>query len=91
MTTTLRARFDGKVLVPLGPVDLPAGEVFDVELKQQSGELPKGSPALLLQIMHSPPHVSKEAIDEFERAIEEGKMPVRYEGIFDDVDEGAEK
>lgn len=42
-----------------------------------------GSPALLLKAMHEPPHVDPAIVDELERLIEESKMPVRYEGIFD--------
>ena len=32
MTTTIKARFDGKVLVPEEPVDLPTGCVLDVQV-----------------------------------------------------------
>ena len=32
MTTTLRVHFDGKVLVPEEPVDLPVGESMEVQL-----------------------------------------------------------
>ena len=33
MTTRLRARFDGRVLVPEGPVDLPQGPLLEVQLQ----------------------------------------------------------
>jgi hypothetical protein len=32
MTTTLRARYDGRVLVPEGPVDLPMDRVLELEV-----------------------------------------------------------
>ena len=32
MTTTLRARFDGKVLIPEGPVDLPVNQVLELRI-----------------------------------------------------------
>jgi hypothetical protein len=32
MTTKLRAHFDGKVLVPDEPVDLPVGQALEVEV-----------------------------------------------------------
>lgn len=42
MVTTLRARFDGKVIVPVGPVDLPVDREFtfhvDVEAPQSPGK-----------------------------------------------------
>ena len=37
MTRTLRAKFDGRVLVPEGPVDLPMGQVLEFELRHPSG------------------------------------------------------
>lgn len=52
MTTTLKVRYDGKVLVPEGPVDLPVGPTLEVQvttagdtppllrLAQAVGELP---------------------------------------------------
>ena len=33
MTLTFRAHFDGKVIVPDEPVELPEGQPFDVELR----------------------------------------------------------
>jgi hypothetical protein len=33
MTTTLRARFDGKVLIPEEPVDLPTDRVLEVRVE----------------------------------------------------------
>lgn len=36
MTTTLRAKFDGKVFVPSGPVDVPAGAEFTLQLEPVS-------------------------------------------------------
>jgi hypothetical protein len=34
MTRTLRAHFDGQVIIPDEPVDLPVGEPLQVELKR---------------------------------------------------------
>jgi hypothetical protein len=34
--TTLKARFDGKVLIPEGPVDLPTDCVLEVEVRTSS-------------------------------------------------------
>jgi len=79
---TIRAQFDGKVLVPVEPIDLPAGQVVDLDITPVQ-EPPLGSPARLLQAMHKAPHIPKEDVEELERLIEEGKLPVRYDGIFD--------
>ncbi len=43
-----------------------------------------GSPQALLRAIRRPPHVDPAIVDEMERAIEEGKLPVRYGGVFDD-------
>lgn len=43
-----------------------------------------GSPAALRQAMHEPPHLPWEDVDALERAIAEGKLPVRQEGVFDE-------
>ena len=86
MTTKLRATFDGKVFVPMDPIDLPTGHVFELDL-HDAADLPASSPARVLQIMTSAPHVSKEAADEFDRALAEGKMPPNETGIFDDLRE----
>lgn len=42
MTKRLRVHFDGKVLVPEEPVDLPLGESFVIELREEPPP-PKGS------------------------------------------------
>src|SRR5688572_19783667 len=85
--TTIRAHFDGRVLVPVDPIDLPTGRLLEIDVREVSetgSEAPPGSPARLLQLMREPPHVSQEDVDELERAIEEAKLPVRFEGVFDD-------
>jgi hypothetical protein len=84
MTTKFRAQFDGKALIPLDPVDLPTGSVLEIEAHETT-DLRRGSPEALLKLMQELPPVSPEAIDEMERMIEEGQMPVRYEGVFDDL------
>jgi hypothetical protein len=82
--TRLRAKFDGKVIVPEGPVDLPTGELLDVSVDLAAhAELPPGSPARILKTLMSIPTVTPEEAAEFERAIEEGKLPLRSRGEFD--------
>jgi predicted DNA-binding antitoxin AbrB/MazE fold protein len=84
MTTKFRAQFDGKALIPLDPVDLPTGQILEIEAQEVEG-LRRGSPELLLKVMRELPKLTKEDTDELERMIEEGKLPVRYDGIFDDL------
>lgn len=77
----LRAQFDGRVLVPLEPVDLPMGRVLDVDVKE-SGELDAGSPLLVLQAVRNPPRVPATDVDELEQAVKQGSRPVQPEGPF---------
>jgi hypothetical protein len=80
----LRAQFDGKVLVPLGPVDLPRDRVLDVEI-HDAPENPAPSAALLLKLMHEPPHLTRDDVQALEQAIEQGKIPPQQMGAFDDL------
>jgi hypothetical protein len=43
-----------------------------------------GSPAAVLKATDAPPHLSSEVVDQMLRAIEEGKLPVRSGGVFDE-------
>lgn len=47
-------------------------------------ELVPGSPPAILQVVRSLPPLDPEAVDELERAIEEGHLPVVEKGIFDE-------
>jgi len=81
---TVRARFDGNVFVPVEPVDIPKDQMVELDVRE-STDPPRGSPAALLKLLRSMTPIPKEDLDALERAIEEGKRPVRYEGIFDDL------
>jgi hypothetical protein len=45
--TVLKAHFDGKVLVPSGPVDLPVGQEFEVQVTPIQDQ---GEPTLLQRL-----------------------------------------
>jgi hypothetical protein len=94
MTTTLRARYDGKVLIPVGQIDLPVGQEVQLQVVSDASgppvvPPPVGSGPAIVEAMAKAPHLSPGDVDELERLIEEGKLPVREEGIFDDLDEPA--
>jgi hypothetical protein len=44
---------------------------------------PVGSSAAVLDAMRAAPLLTRDDVDELERAIEAGRMPTRYEGVFD--------
>lgn len=86
--TTLRARFDGKVLVPEEPVDLPVGRVLELEVRDAS-ELRRGSPELILRLMREGTPLSRDDADALDRAIEDSKLPPSDASPFDDPSDTA--
>ena len=48
MTTTLRVRFDGKVITPMEPADLPLDREFDIHVSEPS--IPDDSNRPLLRL-----------------------------------------
>ncbi|MGH9896414.1 MAG: hypothetical protein ACREA0_31345, partial [bacterium] len=44
---------------------------------------PKGSPHAILTALDTPPYCTEEDVDILMESIEEGKQPVRFEGVFD--------
>ena len=85
--TTLRAKFDGKVLVPESPVDLPVGRVLEVQVSEVCDlpdDLRPGSPAAILKLLGSLQPIPRDDLDEMERHIKEGQRPADLRGMFDD-------
>jgi len=66
--TTVKARFDGRVFVPEGPVDLPVGTVLEIPIHfPASEEKPKSALAQLAEIAqqfpdnpNSPPDLAEQ-------------------------------
>jgi hypothetical protein len=71
------------VLVPDEPVDLPKDQPLELEIRPAT-DPPRGSPQALLKHLRSRDPIPQAWIDDLEQSIREGKMPVRYEGIFDE-------
>jgi hypothetical protein len=46
--TIIRARFDGKVFVPEGPVDLPTDRVFEVQVTEVQATATREAPLMRL-------------------------------------------
>ena len=85
MTTKLRAHFDGRVLVPEEPVDLPIGQSVEIRVGRathESGGAP-GTPPAVLAAARSEPHVSSEDVAELERTIAYSKLPPGHGVDFD--------
>lgn len=75
----------GRMIELEEPLPYPEGQPVSVSVNPLTTHLHPGSPAAIRQVMHEPPHLNWEDVDELERAIEEGKLPVRQEGVFDDI------
>jgi hypothetical protein len=85
---TIRAHFDGKVFIPVHPVDLQKDQLVELEVRNadpETEDLRPGSPAAVLKAMRAPPHVRSEDVDEMLRHIKEAQRPIDYTGIFDDL------
>ena len=66
------------------PLPFPEGQPVSVQVEPLTGPLRAGSPLAIRQAMHELPHLNMEDVDELERAIEEAKLPVRQESVFND-------
>ena len=85
MTTKLRVHFDGRVLVPEEPVDLPVGQSVEVRIDTDNHtRADAGTPSAVLGAVRRAPHVSPEDVVELERAISEARLPIRQAGPFDE-------
>lgn len=60
------------------------GQLVSVQVEPLAGQPQAGFPMAILQVMHEPPHLDNEDVDALEQAIEEAKLPVHQESMFDD-------
>ena len=60
------------------------GEKLSGELEPAAiGQPAAGSAAAVIQAMRAPPHLDNADVDELERAVQAGRTPVRFDGIFE--------
>jgi len=74
---------EGKTIELEEPLPYAEGQPVSVVVEPLAGQPQAGAPAAIRQVMHEPPHLKEEDVDELERAIEEAKLPVRQESVFD--------
>jgi len=84
---TVRARFDGRVFVPIDPVDMPKDRVVDLDVREAAA-MGESSPAALRRLMQDGPRLAPGDAAALEAAIAAGKGRIRYEGVFDDKSNG---
>ena len=73
----------GKIIEMEERLPYPEGQPVSISVQPFARHLHPGSPAAIRQVMHEPPHLRWEDVDELERAIEEGKLPVDQESVFE--------
>ena len=73
----------GKTIELEEPLPYPEGQPVNVSVEPLVGKPRLGSPVAIRQVMHEPPHLTWEDVDELERAVEESKLPVNQESVFD--------
>jgi hypothetical protein len=73
----------GKTIQLEEQLPYPEGQPVSVSVEPLEEKPRPDLPAVIRQIMHEPPHLSWEEVDELERAIGEGKLPVYQRGMFD--------
>ena len=76
---TIRVRVHAGHLEPLDALSLPEGTEVDVHFETPT----VGSPSTILSAMRALPLLDPAGVDELERVIEAGKLPVRSESVFD--------
>jgi len=80
----LHVRFDGKVFIPVGPVELPTDRVLEMELRESQPDPAPGSRDSLMQLLKSLPKLQPGDTDALMHEIRVGRQSAKYEGIFDD-------
>jgi predicted DNA-binding antitoxin AbrB/MazE fold protein len=76
----IAAIYEQGVFKPLQPVQLTEGQHVTLSVEETA----KGSPAAILRVMRQLPDLNPEDIDELERVIAEGKLPVRLQSVFEE-------
>lgn len=62
----------------------PEGQAVRIFIEPLTQEVELGLPAAIREVMHEPPHLASEDVDELERQVERGKLPVMTNNVFDE-------
>lgn len=75
----------GKIIELEEPLPYPEGQVVNISVEPFMERLHPGTSVAVRKVMHEPPHLRWEDVDELERVIEEGKLPVHKQSVFDEA------
>ena len=90
---TYKGIVKGKTIAFEDPLELPEGTEVEVVVHVRPGtalapsSAPKGSGQALLHLWDTPTQCTPEDVDTLLQAIDQGKRPVRFAGIFDQEDQ----
>ena len=90
---TYKGIVKGKTIEFEDPLELPEGTEVDVVVHVRRGKAfasssdPKGSGPALLRLWDTPSQCTPEDVETLLQAIDQGKRPVRFAGIFDQEDQ----
>lgn len=73
----------GKTIELEEQLPYPEGQPVNVSVEPIEAKSQLDLPTLIRKIIHEPPHLSWNDVDELERAIEEGKLQVYQGSVFD--------
>lgn len=79
---TYRGIVKGKTIQLEEPLPYSEGQLVSVSIEPLRPEVQPGSPVAVLKVMRDLPHLNPKDVDELEKAIEQGRLPVRVQGVF---------
>ena len=74
----------GKIIELEEALPYSEGQAVSVSIAPLEEQPQSGSPAAIRKVMHEPPHLKWGDVDEMERAIAQGKLPVHQGSVFDE-------
>ena len=73
----------GKIIELEEALPYSDGQAVSVSVEALHPDLQPGSAAAILKVMHSLPNLNPDDVDELERLIRQGRLPVRMQGEFE--------
>jgi hypothetical protein len=73
----------GKIIEPEEALPYSDGQAVSVSVEALHPDLQPGSVAAILKVVRSLPDLNPDDVDELERLIRQGRLPVRMQGEFE--------
>ena len=82
-TVIYKGIVNGKTIKLDKPLPYPKGQPVKVSVEPLGDTLQPGSAMAIKQVMHEEAHLHWDDVDALERAIEQGRLPIHQESVFD--------